>query len=139
MKNNKKKFYLCYIDNEKNKAYFTSDWENQSGDDWNDRPYECNAGLPYEYNYNAPEQGIENGKGIYPIIEQKKLFFDFENRWDVHQPYELGRISVDDINRGAVAWLWGDDFVIPAKTEYNDFIEIVEKNGGKIYLPKEAD
>lgn len=134
-----KKFYLCYIDSDSNKAWFTSDWENQSGDDWNDSPYECNAGDPYEHNYNALEQGVENGRGIYPTIEHKKLFFDFEDNWGIHQPYMLGSVSVNDINRGAVAWLWGDNFTIPAKTEYNDFIKTVEENGGKIYLPREVD
>lgn len=134
-----KKFYLCYIDNDTNKAYFTSDWDNQSGDDWNDRPYDCNAGTPYEHNYNAPEQGAENGRGIYPTIEHKKLVFEFNDRWDVHQPYESGNFSVDDINRGVIAWLWGENFTIPAKTEYENFIKIVEENGGTIYLPKEVD
>lgn len=28
--------------------YFTSDIENQWGDDWDDRPYEHNAGKPYQ-------------------------------------------------------------------------------------------
>ena len=28
--------------------YFTSDLENQWGDDWDDSPYEHNAGPPYE-------------------------------------------------------------------------------------------
>ena len=37
---------LCYLEN--NIMYFTSDIENQWGDDWDDRPYEHNAGTPYE-------------------------------------------------------------------------------------------
>ena len=45
----------------------------------------------------------------------------------------MGRFSVEDINRGVVAWLSGDNFVIPAKTSYEDFIKIVKENGGKIY------
>lgn len=41
-----KEYKLCYV--EDNFAYFTNDFENQWGDDWNDRPYEHNAGEPYE-------------------------------------------------------------------------------------------
>ena len=37
---------LCYLEN--NIMYFTSDIENQWGDDWDDRPYEHNAGKPYQ-------------------------------------------------------------------------------------------
>ena len=37
---------LCYLEN--NIMYFTSDIKNQWGDDWDDRPYEHNAGKPYE-------------------------------------------------------------------------------------------
>ena len=40
-------YKLCYI--EKNFAYFTTqDLEKQWGDDWDDAPYEHNAGTPYE-------------------------------------------------------------------------------------------
>ena len=37
---------LCLI--KENLAYFVDDIENVTGDDWNDKPYECNAGDPYE-------------------------------------------------------------------------------------------
>ena len=37
---------LCYCAN--NIMYFTSDMTAQWGDDWDDRPYEHNAGSPYE-------------------------------------------------------------------------------------------
>lgn len=128
-----KKFELCYIDG--NKAYFTSNWEKQSGDDWNDRPYECNAGDPYEYDYSAPEQGIENGRGIYPKIELKEIYFELPY-W-VKQPCDSGSFSVDEINRGDIAWLRGDDFNIHAKTSYEDFIKIIKEHKGKIFLPIE--
>ena len=39
-------YKLCYVEGQK--AYFTSNFEKQWGDDWNDRPYECNAGEPYD-------------------------------------------------------------------------------------------
>ena len=40
-------YKLCYVDG--NKAWFTNNFEKQWGDDWNDRPYEHNAGLPYDH------------------------------------------------------------------------------------------
>ena len=39
---------LCYL--ESSVMYFTSDIDNQWGDDWDDIPYEHNAGKPYETN-----------------------------------------------------------------------------------------
>lgn len=41
-----KEFKLCYV--EGNKAWFTDNFENQWGDDWDDKPYEDNAGYPYD-------------------------------------------------------------------------------------------
>ena len=39
---------LCYIDGAW--AYFTTQaLADVIGDDWNDAPYECNAGAPYEW------------------------------------------------------------------------------------------
>ena len=132
----KKEFYLCYID--ENKAYFTSNWEKQDGDDWNDKPYECNAGDPYKYDYSAPEMGVEDGRGIYPEIELKELYFEFQY-W-VKVPSDSGSFSVDEINRGDIAWLRGDDFNIHAKTTYEDFKKIVKEHGGTLYLKEgEAD
>ena len=43
-------YKLCYVDG--NEAWFTSDWKNQWGDDWNDRPYEHNAGSPYSHYFD---------------------------------------------------------------------------------------
>ena len=123
-----KKYELCYVDG--NKAYFTSDWEHQWGDDWNDVPYEHNAERPYTDYW---EDKIE-----YPI-QLKELYFEFLGKWIklpcddfCNSPY-----SVEMINRGDVAWIRGDTFNILAKTTYEDFIKIVEENDGKIYLPKE--
>lgn len=36
---------LCYVSH--GRAYFVEDFENAWGDDWNDAPYEHNAGEPY--------------------------------------------------------------------------------------------
>lgn len=120
-----KKYYLCYID--EHKAWFTSNWEKQWGDDWNDSPYECNAGDPYNEYY-------EEGKKYK--IDLKCLYFDMPNdgAWGIF-PCDRGKWSVEDINKGAVAWIYDEyiDLVIPAKTEINEFIEKIESKGGTIY------
>ena len=42
-----KPFKLCYVRH--NILYFTDSFEKQWGDDWDDAPYEHNAGEPYEW------------------------------------------------------------------------------------------
>ena len=114
-------YKLCYIDGQK--AYFTSNWEKQWGDDWNDRPYECNAGEPYgEY--------IENNKCV--DIPQAALYFE-TGYWTERKPCDIGRFSVEEINKGAVAWVATGEFCIQAGTTMKDFINIILTNGGSIW------
>lgn len=120
---NKKEYKLCYID--ENKAWFTDDFENQWGDDWNDRPYECNAGEPYDSWYKD---------GKKHKINHKTLYFE-TTEWET-KPCNMGSFSVEDINKKAVAWIHTDDFNILAGTTYEDFIEIIEKHGGQVYVPR---
>ena len=106
--------------------------KSSGGDDWNDAPYEHNAGYPYNHYF---KDHVE-----YPI-ELKTLYFDFSesNQW-IKLPYDdfyNSPYSVEMINRGDIAWIRGDDFNIQARTSYEDFIHIVEEHGGTIYLPKE--
>ena len=103
---------LCYV--EDNWAYFTTrGLSKQWGDDWDDAPYEHNAGTPYEWNERWGAFGVP----FYHIV---KVAFDgpFERPCDPHlnSPY-----SVQRINSGAIAWLtterWCDKIVaIPAGT-----------------------
>lgn len=125
-------YKLCYVDG--NEAWFTSDWKNQWGDDWDDRPYEHNAGTPYECYY-------KDGIG-YPI-QLKKIYFDIP-RGTVKEPnYGLinSPYSVQDINNHRVAWLTIDSYdkdpiYIFAGTSYTNFIRQIEGLGGTIYVPK---
>ena len=45
-------YRLCYISEQDEllsyKLYFTDNFDTQWGDDWNDRPANCNAESPYE-------------------------------------------------------------------------------------------
>ena len=122
---NEQDYKLCYIDGQK--AYFTSNWEKQWGDDWNDRPYEDNAGEPYE-------DYIEGDK--YIDIALSTLYFETGD-WTERKPCDIGRFSVEEINMGTVAWLSTGSFCIQAGTTMKDFIDIIKKHDGKIFLAQE--
>lgn len=130
-----KKFKLCYIDG--NKAWFTDNFEEQWGDDWNDKPYEYNAGEPYEHWSELIEDNKEKIKRKWKEhpIELKTLYFE-TNDWSERQPcdgYSNSPYSVEDINKGAIAWLHTDKYNIQAGTTMEEFIKIIKDNGGYIY------
>lgn len=134
-KEKEEQYKLCYVKN--NKAWFTSNFEKQWGDDWGDIPYEYNAGEPYDHwDEEIPHK--------YPVItkeykehkiEHKIVFFDL-SYYDFKLPYDgfnNSPFSVRDINNKAIAWIRGNDFNILAGTTYKEFCEIIESHGGKIY------
>lgn len=129
----KKEYRLCYVDGQK--AWFTDNFEKQWGDDWNDKPYECNAGEPY----NSWSELIEDNEDIFKRkykhhqIKLKTLYFE-TNDWSEQKPCDMGRFSVEDINKGTIAWVHTDKFNILAGTEIEEFIKIIKENGGKIYM-----
>ena len=131
------RYKLCYIDG--NKAWFTNNFEKQWGDDWNNKPYECNAGYPYEYWSELIEdsQDIWQRKWKHHPIKLKTLYFEIED-WSELKPCDVGCFSVEEINENKVAWLSTDEYSIFAGVEMNDFIKIVEEHGGKIYLLKKT-
>jgi hypothetical protein len=79
-----KTYQLCYV--ESMRLYFTDNFSDQWGDDWNDYPYEMNSGEPYE----------DNDHHIF------KLYYYGE---DFTTPYVKGDYSVEEINKDSVAWL----------------------------------
>lgn len=129
----KKEYRLCYVDGQK--AWFTDNFEKQWGDDWNDKPYECNAGEPY----NSWSELIEDNEDIFKRkykhhqIKLKTLYFETDD-WSEQKPCDMGRFSVEDINKGTIAWVHTDKFNILAGTEIEEFIKIIKENGGKIYM-----
>lgn len=129
-------YKLCYIDG--NKAWFTDNFEEQWGDDWDDRPYECNAGYPYDHWSELIEDNpdIFKRKWKHHPIKLKTLYFEV-NDWGDKRPHEMGNFSVKDINKGAVAWIHTDEYNIYAGTTIEEFIDIIEKHGGQVYLLKE--
>lgn len=141
-------YKLCYI--EGNWAWFTTkDLDTQWGDDWNDAPYEHNAGDPYgpcqhkksgkcicdsckrDYNKDgSPKWRIMKVAFEVDLIPPKDVSSACEH---VNSPY-----SVEMINNGAVPWLRPDKFtkttvIIPAGTELNVFIDLIDAAGGTVY------
>ena len=81
---------LCFV--EDGFAWFTSHFEDEWGDDWNDAPYEHNAGTPYEWRPGR--------SGPNPEYELRKVAWDGDldtpSEWVLNSPYsvEIGRAHV---------------------------------------------
>lgn len=138
-------YKLCFVNSSEYKGeemtlYFTEldDVTKQWGDDWDDAPYEHNAGTPYENNYNEEEQGVENGKGIYPKIDIFRVIIttDFNvitpRTGLLNSPY-----TVEDINNNVTPWITiqrekEHSIFIKAGTTLKEFLDIYKK-----YCPRE--
>jgi hypothetical protein len=114
---------LCYIDG--HKAYFTTrPLAEQQGDDWDDAPYDLNAGPPYEP-YDPGEDW-----------EITAVYFDC-----VLTPPEYwcstSTLSVERINAGEAPWLRSETdarAAIHAGTTLDRFKRLIREYGGKIYV-----
>ena len=85
-------------------AYFTPlTLEDQWGDDWDNAPYEYNAGTPYDDAYNEKGERVE-----YELLEV--LFYLPKQHMDIKFPCDYGcgnsPFCIRDINAGAVAWIY---------------------------------
>ncbi len=115
---------LCFV--RRPWAYFTTlPLDKQWGDDWNDAPYEHNAGAPYLYNGNGEP---------YEVIQ---VAFDapLETPAD---GYLNSPCSVEMINAGTVAWLYTDYYTNPptkimAGTPLSEFHRLIAAVGGTVY------
>ena len=120
---------LCYV--EGNWAYFTTqELSKQWGDDWDDAPYEHNAGTPYEYDGEEDAHPWEIVKVAWDGPFETPDYNHLNSPW-----------SVEQINAGAVAWLvarYADPMVvIPAGVTLSEFTKRVLSAGGSVYA-KEA-
>lgn len=116
---------LCYIDPDTHTAYFTElpltgegkVW----GDDWNDSPYEHNAGTPYDYS-------------VMLKYSEKNGYFNEPNYSHLNSPY-----SVEEINTGHVPWLWASltGEVLYAGATVVEFKNYIHRNGGIIWVQEE--
>ena len=127
---NELNYKLCYIDD--HCAWFTSNFEHQWGDDWDDKPYECNAGEPYD-DY-IDDEGKEHKINLIKVYFELPEYYNYLP-CDKHfnSPY-----TVEMINKGAVAWIATDDFIIQAGTTYFDFFTTILKHKGKIFTETSA-
>ena len=98
-----KDFRLCYV--RYNILYFTDNFENQWGDDWDDAPYEHNAGEPYDYDDEPTVDNTDRRGHIRYLAYMDWNFWIQEPKSGCHN----SRYSVDDINNGAVPWLYCDE------------------------------
>lgn len=131
---------LCYVDEPW--AWFTSQPLHEAhGDDWNDRPYEHNAGPPYEYVARIDEpRGREPWEIVRVAFTPDMFATPRWNHWN--SPY-----CVFDINAGARPWLihpLGAAFgpptqpvqmVLHAGASLPSFIAAVAEVGGDVWLP----
>lgn len=121
---------LCYVDGDW--AYFTTrDIDKQWGDDWNDVPYEHNAGTPY-----PPMSNDKEGEWmIFKVAWDGPFVTPREGH--VNSPY-----SVQMINAGKVPWLKTDQYhdgehvEIKAGLLLPMFIHDIKKAGGTVYVPE---
>lgn len=113
---------LCYVEHGEWAWFTTRPLDEQWGDDWNDRPYDCNAGRPY-----GPREGE-----CWHVF---RVGFDapLESPWS--RPGEPG-LSVMEINSGAKPWLtsWQSEVAIYAGTTLARFIEHIQSLGGDVYV-----
>ena len=124
---------LCYIDGAW--AYFTTQaLADVIGDDWNDAPYECNAGAPYGWG----EHDAKLGRAPWELV---KLAYDSPM---LETPADWAnnnsRYSVDHINAGLVPWLsnyriGAESVKVMAGASVAEFSRAVIASGGMVYWP----
>lgn len=146
-----KHWKLCYID--KQTAYFTTQQlSNQQGDDWDDVPYEHNAGAPYtaaiRYYMNGGSEKIASdwNDDATPKWEicQVKFELDYCYATPAQQAGTNSIYSVEMINRGDVPWITGGSWpkkhlVVWAGTSMENFKHMVQRAGGKIFVEEHVD
>lgn len=126
---------LCYI--EGSRAFFTTqDLDKQWGDDWDDAPYEHNAGWPYE------AKGIDRDRG--EAWEITELLFD-SVPLETPDQNTSNNWSVERINAKEIPWLqtsswmvrnWhaGDVKRVWAGTTLSEFKKTIKKMNGRIFV-----
>ena len=133
------KFKLCYV--EGSFAYFTTqDLDKQWGDDWDDAPYQHNAGTPYSPFETIKEDWNDDGSPKWEIL---KLAFDGCNIIFPSDEYDYW--SVQQINAGKIPWMrvWLYRKLregLMAGATIDEFIDFVQNIAdGEVYLPLKKD
>lgn len=130
-----KDYKLCYVDRfTEGLAWFADcDPEGVWGDDFNDAPYEHNAGHPYSYRYKDGEKH-----------DVDFIYIHYSGSYLTPAQHAQGnsRYSVEMINLKHVAWLTVDQWVsnpanyppIFAGATTQEFCDTILKTGGMIYF-----
>jgi len=136
---------LCLVKDDR--AWFTTKkLEEQWGDDWNDIPYEHNAGAPYSPCWHRKEN-IAKGEPLCPCESCERDWDGKTPRWEVEQIYFSGgtllethefykhMISVQNINKWNIPWLtsWKDGINIYPGTLLDNFIKTIHHLGGDVW------
>lgn len=142
----RKKLFLCYveeIDDTSGNAWFTTDMVNQTGDDWNDAPYQHNAGSPYDFHRTW---GLNSDLTLTPPRWPAQPYLLIQVRWEGvafrTAAFEGFNGSVDDINQGRLYWLYYGAYrediwsAVRAGTSLRDFMNLVVKLKGRIVWPQ---
>lgn len=128
---------LCYVSGPF--AYFTTcPLDKQWGDGWGKTPYEHNAGSPYDWREDY------DGKRGVPKFEISRVAWDGPFDTPADRAGGNSAYSVQQINRGDVAWLAPERWLRPevkaeaihAGTTLPEFIRKIEAAGGTVYLPR---
>lgn len=143
---------LCYVSGPW--AYFTTKkLEEQTGDDWDDAPYEHNAGPPYRPCWHRREGRGSPGQGLCDCDPCKRDWDGETPRWRIIKVAWDGVLeepdawatntpwSVDMINAGAEPWLRTARFAagvvhhvrIAAGTTLSEFRRLVAMADGHVY------
>ena len=111
-------YRLCYVSGEgPYLLWFTSSLDEQTGDDWNDVPWWCNAEEPYDHHDTKLVRVCMNG------------------RFGPNNDY----VSADEINKKRLSWLasYGSYPAIQAGITLGEFLSMATKYGLAVY--QEAD
>lgn len=124
---------LCYVEHQW--AYFThAPLGSQWGDDWDDAPYEHNAGDPCDTAY------IDGSQQDARIV---RIAFDAELDTPASMACGNSQYSVQDINQLKVPWLQSPDYLstryaIMAGTYLSVFKQMIQRAGGRVYVEESA-
>ncbi|MCA9368433.1 hypothetical protein KC887_09365 [Candidatus Kaiserbacteria bacterium] len=124
MSDTQQEFKLCYI--EDNYAFFTTKpLDTQWGDDWNDAPYEHNAGYPYAFDAHDRDRGYKP----WCIMSVEFICHALKTPRDgyLNSPY-----TVQGINKKEVPWLSNETTQIWAGCSIGEFTKLIKEAGGAV-------
>jgi len=126
---------LCYVAH--GVMWFTTDMSTQWGDDWNDAPYEHNAGRPYSWsrrNFSTEEEEDDfRNRKEHPYM----LFaFSYTGPFDeISNSHVNSPLSVQSINELGLPWLVSiENESIKAGSRLSKVRKKIKKAGGTMLL-----